>query len=141
VRCDTAKELLLRSNLDRLGYPRATQILRQALSKKPDEYSAGYLVATAGMLSMRLGNVEDGIASYRAVISAFKKQGNQSAEASATAFLALEAARAGSPLAVEFIKQAEDLTRILRYAPEAKVVLERAKVWQAAVALRISHPG
>src|SRR6202041_2587002 len=99
-------------------YPRATEILRQALNKKPDEYAAGYLVATAGMLSMRLGDVEEGIASYRAVISVLKKQGNQSAEPSAMAFLALEAARARSPLAAEFIKQAEDLTKVLRYAPE-----------------------
>lgn len=121
-------------------YPRATEILRQALNKKPDEYAAGYLVATAGMLSMRLGELEEGIASYRAVISLFRKQGNQSAEASATAFLALETARAGSPLAAEFIKQAEDLTKVLRYAPEAKVVLERAKVWQAAVKHRLGIP-
>ena len=58
-------------------------------------------------------------------------------KASAAAYLALEAARAGSASASEFIKQADDLAKDLRYAPDCKVVLQRAKLWQAAVDLRL----
>jgi tetratricopeptide (TPR) repeat protein len=118
-------------------YPRATQILRQALIKKPDDVSAEYLAATASMLSMRLGEIEDGIAGYKAVIAAFRRQGNKNLEASAAAYLALEAARAGSDSASEFIKQAEELAKDLRYAPDCKVVLQRARRWQAAVEHRL----
>jgi tetratricopeptide (TPR) repeat protein len=118
-------------------YPRATQILRQALIKRPDDVSAEYLAATTSMLSMRLGEIEDGIAGYKAVIAAFRRQGNKNLEASAAAYLALEAARAGSESASEFIKQAEELAKDLRYAPDCKVVLQRAKRWQAAVEHRL----
>jgi tetratricopeptide (TPR) repeat protein len=118
-------------------YPRATQILRQALIKRPDDVAAEYLAATASMLSMRLGEIEEGIAGYKAVISAFKRQGNKNLEASAAAYLALEAARAGSASASEFIKQADDLAKDLRYAPDCKIVLQRAKRWQAAVEHRL----
>jgi len=85
------------------------------------------------MLLIRLGDIEDGIAGYRKVIAAFKRQGNRNLEASAAAYLALEAARAGLPTTSEFIKQAEELAKDLRYAPDCKVVLRRAKRWQAAV--------
>jgi len=114
-------------------YVRASNILRQALQKRADEVSAEYLVATASMLLIRLGDIEDGIAGYRKVIAAFKRQGNRNLEASAAAYLALEAARAGLPTTSEFIKQAEELAKDLRYAPDCKVVLRRAKRWQAAV--------
>jgi hypothetical protein len=107
------------------------------LIKRPNDVAAEYLAATASMLSMRLGEIEDGIAGYKAVISAFKRQGNKNLEASAAAYLALEAARAGSASASEFIKQADDLAKDLRYAPDCKVVLERAKRWQAAVERRL----
>lgn len=119
-------------------FPRAAQILRQALIKKQtDDVPAEYLAATASMLSMRLGEIDDGIAGYRAVIATFKRQGNKNMEASAAAYLALEAARAGSTSASELIKQAEDLAKDLHYAPDCKVVLQRAKRWQAAVEHRL----
>lgn len=118
-------------------YVRASVILHQALLKRSDEISAEYLVATASMLSMRTGDVEGGIAGYRKVIAAFKRQGNRNLEASASAYVALEAARAGIPAASEFIKQAEYLAKDLRYAPDCKVVLQRAKKWQAAIEHRL----
>jgi hypothetical protein len=89
------------------------------------------------MLAMRLGEIEEGIAGYKKVIATFKRQGNKNLEASATAYLALEAARAGSASTPEFIKQAEDLAKDLRYAPDCKIVLQRAKRWQAAVEHRL----
>lgn len=119
-------------------YPRAAQILRQALIKKQtDEAPAEYLAATASMLSMRLGEIDDGIAGYRSVIATYKRQGNKNMEASAAAYLALEVARAGSSLTSEFIKQAEDLAKDLRYTPDCKMVLQRARKWQAAVEHRL----
>ncbi len=120
-------------------YVRASQMLGEARRKNLDGLQAGYLLATTGMLAMRLGDVEDGIASYKSAIAAFKRQGNRASEASATAFLALEAARAESPLAAQFIKEAAELSKDLRYAPEIEIVLGRAKQWQAAVEHR-QHP-
>jgi hypothetical protein len=58
-------------------------------------------------------------------------------DSNAAAYLALEAARAGSTSACEIIKQAEELAKDLRYAPVSKVVLQRANRWQAAVEHRI----
>jgi hypothetical protein len=103
------------------------------MSKHPDDYSAGFLLATTGMLALREGDIETGISRYQSAMSLFKRQGNRASEASAAAFLALEVTRAGSDKSDAFIKQAEELTKDLRYAPEAKVVLERAKRWNAAV--------
>jgi tetratricopeptide (TPR) repeat protein len=114
-------------------YLEAAQILRQTMSKHPDDYSAGFLLATTGMLALREGDIETGISRYQSAMSLFKRQGNRASEASAAAFLALEVTRAGSDKSDAFIKQAEELTKDLRYAPEAKVVLERAKRWNAAV--------
>jgi tetratricopeptide (TPR) repeat protein len=114
-------------------YKEATQILRQTLAKHPNDFSVGFLLATTGMLALRQGDIETGIARYQSAMTLFKRQGNQASEASAAAFLALEAARAGSEKSDAFIKQAEELTKDLRYAPEAKVILERAKRWSAAV--------
>lgn len=115
-------------------YPRATHILRQALLKAASgDATAEYLAATASMLAMRLGDIENGVTGYRKVIAAFRKKGNKNAEALATCFLALEAARAGIPSAPEFIKQAEELAKNQRYAPDCRVVIQRAKTWQAAV--------
>ncbi|MBB4383258.1 hypothetical protein [Bradyrhizobium sp. SBR1B] len=137
------ESLLFRNHLayaliEKGEYPRASQLLRQALIKKQaDDVPAEYLAATASMLSMRLGEIDDGIAGYKAVIATFKRQGNRNMEASAAAYLALEAARAGAASASEFIKQAEDLAKDLRYAPDCKVVLQRAKRWQAAVEHRL----
>ncbi|MEY9403685.1 tetratricopeptide (TPR) repeat protein [Bradyrhizobium japonicum] len=137
------ESLLFRNHLayaliEKGDYARASQLLRQALIKKQaDEMPAEYLAATASMLSMRLGEIDEGIAGYKAVIATFKRQGNKNMEASAAAYLALEAARAGIASASEFIKQAEDLAKDLRYAPDCKVVLQRAKRWQAAVEHRL----
>jgi tetratricopeptide (TPR) repeat protein len=137
------ESLLFRNHLayaliEKGEYPRASQILRQALLKKQlDDVPAEYLAATASMLAMRLGEIEEGIAGYKKVIATFKRQGNKNLEASAAAYLALEAARAGSASTSEFIKQAEDLAKDLRYAPDCKVVLQRAKRWQAAVEHRL----
>jgi tetratricopeptide (TPR) repeat protein len=114
-------------------YPEAAQILRQTMSKRPDDYSIGFLLATTGMLALRQGDIETGILRYQSAMTLFKRQGNRPSEASAAAFLALEVARAGSEKSDAFIKQAEELTKDLRYAPEAKVVIERAKRWNAAV--------
>ena len=113
-------------------YLEAGQILRQTMLKHPDDYSAGFLLATTGMLALRLGDIETGISRYQSAMSLFNRHGNQASEASAAAFLALEVARAGSEKSDVFIKQAEELTKNLRYVPEAKVVLERAKLWSAA---------
>jgi tetratricopeptide (TPR) repeat protein len=119
-------------------YPRASQVLRQALIKKQtDDVPAEFLAATASMLAMRLGDIEGGITGYKKVIGTFKKQGNKTLEAFASAYLALEAARAGHTSASEFIKQAEELAKDLRYAPDCKVVLQRAKSWNAAVEHRL----
>jgi tetratricopeptide (TPR) repeat protein len=114
-------------------YPEAARILRQTMSKHPDDYSEGFLLATTGMLALRLGDIETGISRYQSAMSLFQRQGNRASEASAAAFLAFEAARAGSEKSDALIRQAEDLTKNLRYAPEARVVLERAKRWNAAV--------
>lgn len=111
----------------------ASQILRQAMHKNPEDVSAGYLFATAGMLAIRLGELEAGIASYKSAMSVFKRQGNRGSEASAAAFLALEVARAEGSMSTEFIKQAEELGKDLRYTPESKIVLDRARRWEAAV--------
>jgi tetratricopeptide (TPR) repeat protein len=133
------ESLLFRNHLayaliEKGDYPRAAQILRQALiMKQTDDEPAEYLAATASMLSIRLGKIDDGIAGYKAVVATFKRQGNKNMEAAAAAYLALEAARAGSKSATEFIRQAEELAKDLRYAPDCKVVLERAKRWHAAV--------
>jgi tetratricopeptide (TPR) repeat protein len=119
-------------------FPRASQHLRQALMKLPaDDVSAEYLAATASMFAIRIGEIDEGIAGYRKVIATFRRQGNRSQEASAAAYLALEAARAGVPSASEFIKQAEDLAKDLRFAPDCKVVLQRAKRWQEPVEHRL----
>lgn len=137
------ESLLFRNHLayaliEKGEYPRATRILRQALIKKQtDDVAAEYLAATTSMLAMRLGEIEEGIAGYRKVIATFKRQGNRNLEASAAAYLALEAARAGLPPAPVFIKQAEELAKDLRYAPDCKIVLQRAKNWQAAVEHRL----
>jgi tetratricopeptide (TPR) repeat protein len=117
-------------------YPEAAQILRQTMLKQPDDYSLGFLLATTGMLALRQGDIEIGISRYQSAMSLFKRLGNRASEASAAAFLALEAARAGSEKSDAFIKQAEELTKDLRYAPEARVVLDRAKRWNAAVRYR-----
>jgi tetratricopeptide (TPR) repeat protein len=114
-------------------YEAAAQILRQTMLKHTDDYPAGFLLATTGMLALRQGDIETGILRYQSAMSLFKRQGNQAAEASAAAFLALEVTRTGSEKSDAFIKQAEELTKNLRYAPEAKVVLERAKHWNAAM--------
>lgn len=133
------ESLLFRNHLayaliEKGEYPRASQILRQALIKKQaDDLPAEYLAATASMLAMRLGEIDEGIAGYKKVIATFKRQGSKNLEALAAAHLAFEAARAGSESTTEFIKQAEDLAKDLRYAPECKIVLQRAKRWQAAV--------
>lgn len=137
------ESLLFRNHLayaliEKGEYPRAAQILRQALIKKQsDNTEAEYLAATASMLAMRLGDVQKGIDGYKKVIATFKRQGNKNLEASAAAYLSLEAARAGHESALEFIKQAEDLAKDLRYSPESKVVLQRARKWQAAVEHRL----
>ena len=133
------ESLLFRNHLayaliEKGEYPRATRILREALIKKQtDDVAAEYLAATASMLAMRLGEIDDGIAGYRKVIAAFRRQGNKNLEASAASYLALEAARAGVPSTPELIKQAEESAKDLRYAPDCKVVLQRARQWQAAV--------
>jgi len=114
-------------------YLEAAQILRQTMLKHPNDSSIGFLLATTGMLALRQGDIETGIARYQSAMTLFKRQGNQASEASAAAFLALEAARAGSEKSDALIKQAEELIKDLRYAPAAKVVLERAKRWNAAV--------
>jgi tetratricopeptide (TPR) repeat protein len=111
----------------------ASQILRHAMFKKTEDQYMGYLLATAGMLMIRLGDLEPGIASYKSAISVFKRQGNRGSEASAAAFLALEVTRAEGSMSDEFIKQAEDLSKDLRYTPENKIVLDRAKRWRFAV--------
>lgn len=137
------ESLLFRNHLayaliEKGEYPRATRILRQALIKKQtDDVSAEFLAATASMLAMRLGEIEEGIAGYKRVIATFKRQGNRNLEASAAAYLALEAARAGISSAPEFIKQAEESAKDLRYAPDCKIVLQRARKWQAAVEHRL----
>jgi hypothetical protein len=110
------------------------------LQKEPDDFSLGILRATTGMLAIRTGAIEGGIASYKASISLFKRLGNQAAVASATAYLALEVSRAGAPQANESIKEAEELIKDLRYAPEVGVILERAKRWNAAVQHRQGTP-
>ena len=92
------------------------------------------------MLAIRQGDVDGGINSYKSAMSLFKRQGNSHAEASAAAFLALEVARAGNTMSSTFIKQAEELAKDLRYAPETKVVLERAKRWEAVVGHRQGMP-
>jgi Flp pilus assembly protein TadD len=119
-------------------FPKASKILHQTISKHPDEYSIGFLMATMGMLTIRQGDVETGISHYQTAMSIFKRLGNQASEASAAAFLALEVARAGGPKSDALIKQAEELTKNLRYAPESKIVLDRAKSWNAAVKHRVS---
>lgn len=119
--------------IDSGEYARAAAILREALRKGPDELAAGYLAATAGMLAIRIGEVADGIAGYKSAIALFKRHGNRGAEALAASFLALETARAESSLSAEFLKEAEELAKDLRYSPENKIVLSRAKKWQTAV--------
>ncbi len=120
--------------------PEAAQILRQTMSKHPDSYSIGFLLATTGMLAIRQGDIDTGISRYQSAMTLFKRQGNQASEASAAAFLALEVSRSGSEKSDAFIKQAEELTKDLRYAPEAKIVIDRAKRWNAAVKLRQAEP-
>ena len=110
------------------------------MQKDPDEFSLDILRATTGMLAIRTGEIEGGIDSYKASISLFKRRGNQAAVASARAYLALEASRAGAPQAREYIKEAEESIKDLRYAPEAGVILERAKRWNAAVQHRQGMP-
>jgi tetratricopeptide (TPR) repeat protein len=114
-------------------YPEAAQILRQTMSKHPNGYKAGFLHATFGMLAIRQGDMEAGVSRYLSAMSLFQREGNQAAEASAAAFLALEVTRTGSDKSDTFIKKAEDLTKNLRYAPEARVVIARAKRWNAAI--------
>lgn len=121
-------------------YLEAAKLLQQALQKDPDEFSLGILRATTGMLAIRTGEIEGGITSYKASISLFKRLRNQAAVASARAYLALEASRAGAPQAHEYIKEAEESIKDLRYAPEAGVILERAKRWNAAVQHRQGMP-
>ncbi|MCG6205833.1 hypothetical protein LPW26_14370 [Rhodopseudomonas sp. HC1] len=133
------ESLLFRNHLafaliEKGDYVRASQILRQALIKKQtDDTPAEFLAATASMLAMRLGEVDDGIAGYKKVIATFKRQGNRNLEALASAYLALEAARSGAAAAPEFIKQAEDLAKEMKYQPDCRIVVQRAKIWQAAV--------
>jgi tetratricopeptide (TPR) repeat protein len=114
-------------------FTEAAQILRQTMSKHKNDSTIGFLLATTGMLALRQGDIETGISRYQSAMALFKRQGNQAFEASAAAFLAFEAARAGSEKSDAFVKQAEELTKNLRYAPEAKVFIERAKRWNAAV--------
>ena len=114
----------------------ASQIIRMAMLKRSENGAGVYLLATAGMLALRLGERETGIAGYRAAMAVFKRQGDRSSEAAAAAFLALEAARAGDSASAEFINQARELSKDLRYSPEVKIVLDRAKRWEAAVRLR-----
>ncbi len=114
-------------------YEEAAQVLLQTSAKSPDKYSVAFLLATAGMLDIRLGKLESGIEKYKSAMLHFRRLENYSAEASAAAFLAYEVARANSEKADEYIAQAEKLSKDLRYAPEAKVLLTRAKNWKAAM--------
>ncbi len=113
-----------------------SQLLRQAMLKVKGEISPGYLLATGGMLAIRLGDLEAGIAGYKSAMSVFKREGNRIAEAAAAAFLALEVARAEGAMSNVFIKQAEAMSKDLRYSPEIKIVLDRAKRWEAVVRQR-----
>jgi hypothetical protein len=56
------------------------------------------------------------------------------------AFLALEVSHFGSEKSDAFIQQAEELTKDLRYAPEAKIVIDRAKRWNVAAKHRQAEP-
>ena len=121
-------------------YAEASQILRQALSKNHDEMLGGYFLATAGMLAIRLGSLDDGIKKYRSSMAEFKRRGNRSSEALAAAFLSLEVARTEDPMASDYIKEAEDLSKDFKYNPEIKVVLDRAKKWESVVRQRKQLP-
>jgi hypothetical protein len=90
------------------------------------------LIATTGMLALRVGEHDEGVKRYRQAISIFRRGGNQPFEALAYAYFAQEAARAELPLAPKIVKEAEEVCKDLRHVPEARLVLNRAHMWLKA---------
>lgn len=114
-------------------FQEASRVIQHALSHRPGGVSVGSLIATAGMLAIRQGMLKEGERLYGQAIAFFKKSGNQQLEALASAYLAREISRAGAPNASALLAEAERLYKNLRFLPEAKVVIDRARHWQEAV--------
>jgi tetratricopeptide (TPR) repeat protein len=111
----------------------ASRVIQHALSQRPGGVYVGSLIATAGMLAIRQGMLKEGERLYGQAIAFFKKSGNQPLEALASAYLAREMSRAGASNASALLGEAERLCKDLRFLPEAKVVIDRARHWQGAV--------
>lgn len=115
------------------SFKEAARVIQNALSKRRDSIFVGSLMATAGMLAIRQGMLKEGEHMYSEAVAFFRKCGNQPLAALASAYLAREMSRAGASNAAELLAEAERLCKNLRFLPEAKIVIERARHWQAAV--------
>ncbi len=113
----------------------ALSVILHALEKYTEE-SAPALVATAGMLALRTGQLDEGRKRYKQAISFFRRTRNITSEALACAYYAQEAARAELSDVPAILAEAENVCKNLQHVPEATIVLQRAKLWAGAVGHR-----
>jgi tetratricopeptide (TPR) repeat protein len=120
-------------------YDEAFSELTECLTKYA-EHLLGPITATAGMLSFRVGEIEEGVKRYNDAITIFRRIGNQVGEALAWAYFAQEAARSNLPEADNIIRRAKNVCKIIRHLPEASIVIGRAEAWMGAIKQRAGVP-
>jgi tetratricopeptide (TPR) repeat protein len=83
--------------------------------------------ADRGLIAFRRGHLSKGEAHYRAAIQNFRQQQKTEMEHLARAYLAREAARAGSPNAPKLLADVESIISVGPVRPELKRVTESAR--------------